>query len=184
MSIWKSERWSPYVVGILIGVLSWITFAVMGKALGTSTTIVRAAGVIEQAIDPERVESNEYYTKYLGTSDKPKPPFEWQFALVVFLFLGAFLAARLAGSRFSESVPPLWAWRFGRSRLLRWLGALLGGVIMIFGARMAGGCTSGHGISGGLQLAASSWIFIGSMFVAGIVTAFVLYGKGGRDHVG
>ena len=38
-------RWSPYVVGALIGVLSWITFATMDKALGTSTTMVRATRI-------------------------------------------------------------------------------------------------------------------------------------------
>jgi uncharacterized membrane protein YedE/YeeE len=31
---------------------------------------------------------------------------------------------------------------------------------MMFGARLAQGCTSGHGISGSLQLAVSSWIFV------------------------
>ena len=54
---------------------------------------------------------------------------------------------------------------------------------MLFGARMAGGCTSGHGISGGLQLAVSSWAFFIAMFASGLVTAFVLFGKEGRNHV-
>ena len=56
-------------------------------------------------------------------------------------------------------------------------------VILIFGARMADGCTSGHAISGGLQLALSSWTFILAMFASGIATALLLYGKEGRRHV-
>ena len=48
-------RWSPYVVGALLGVLSWITFATMDKALGTSTTMVRAVGAAERVtIDGDR----------------------------------------------------------------------------------------------------------------------------------
>ena len=54
---------------------------------------------------------------------------------------------------------------------------------MMFGARMAGGCTSGHGISGTLQLAVSSWVFILLAFTVGTVAAFAMYGKEGRDHV-
>lgn len=177
------ERWSPYLVGIGIGVLSWITFAWMGKALGVSTTMVRATGAMERVVAKSHVESNAYFVKYLGTAAEPKPVVEWQFALVIMLFFGALLAAKLAGSKFEERVPKLWAWRFGSSKWVRSIGAFWGGVILLFGARLAGGCTSGHGISGGLQLAVSSWAFFLSMFVSGVITAFILFGKGGRDHV-
>lgn len=183
-SLLEQPRWSPYVVGAGIGILSWITFALMGKALGTSTTMVHVAGSLERTIAPEHVDKTDYFVKYIGTTTAPKPVVEWQFALVVMLFVGAFLAARLSNSRFKEIVPPLWAWRFGGSAGLRYLAAFLGGAILLFGARMAGGCTSGHGISGGLQLAISSWVFIAAMFVAGIATAFLLYGREGRNHVG
>jgi len=179
----KRPRWSPYLVGALIGVLSWITFAAMGKALGTSTTMVRVAGAIESAAAAEHVEKNAYFTKYLGTAGAPKPVVEWQFALVVFMIVGAFLAAKLGGTLRWESVPPLWAQRFGNSRLKRFLAAFLGGVILLFGARLAGGCTSGHGISGSLQLALSSWTFLVFMFGAGIATAMALYGRELRRHV-
>jgi uncharacterized membrane protein YedE/YeeE len=55
--------------------------------------------------------------------------------------------------------------------------AFLGGVIIMYGARMAGGCTSGHGISGSLQLAVSSWVFFLTMFAFGIGTALILFRK-------
>jgi uncharacterized membrane protein YedE/YeeE len=183
MNILTKPRWSPYAVGVAIGVLSWITFAAMGKALGTSTTAVRAAGAVERLAAPGHVEQNAYFAKYLGTAADPKPVFEWQFALVLLMPVGALLAARLAGSRFREHVPALWSWRFGPSRPLRWAAAFLGGVVLLFGARLAGGCTSGHGISGGLQLAVSSWVFFGSMFASGVAAAMLMYGREGRRHV-
>ncbi len=183
-SVWKLPRWSPYLVGAGIGVLSWVTFALMGKALGTSTTLVQAAGALERVVSPAHVDGNAYFTKYLGTATAPKPVIEWQFALVVMLGIGALLAARLSGSRFRETVPDLWRWRFGESKALRYGAAFLCGAILLFGARLADGCTSGHGISGGLQLAVSSWVFIAAMFGSGIATAFVLFGKEGRNHVG
>lgn len=173
----RIPRWSPYAVGAGLGVLSWATFYFMNKALGTSTTFVRASGVIEAAlVSPEHVQNNEYFAKYLVGS----PAFEWQFALVLALILGSFLAARLAGSRRREFVPRAWAARFGESRALRAAGAFIGGFILLFGARMAGGCTSGHGLSGGMQLAISSLIFVAALFATGITTGLLLYGGAAR----
>ena len=183
MDLLRQSRWSPYFVGALIGVLSWITFATMGKALGTSTTMVRTVGVLERAVAPEHADETAYLVKYIGTTSKPKPWFEWQFALVLMLPVGAWFAARQGGSRFVERMPELWRQRFGDSRAKRYLGAFAGGAVMLYGARMAGGCTSGHGISGGLQLALSSWIFIGALLAGGIATAFSLYGKRGKHRV-
>ena len=54
---------------------------------------------------------------------------------------------------------------------------------MMRGARIAQGCTSGHAISGVLQLALASWIFAPVMFAVGIAVAFLIYGKEGRSHV-
>ena len=179
----RDARWSPYVVGALIGILSWITFATMDKALGTSTTMVRAVGVAERALAPEHADQTAYLTKYIGTTDAPKPWFEWQFALVLLMPVGAWISARLSKSQIRESVPPLWQSRFGPSRPKRWAVAFVGGAVMLFGARLAGGCTSGHSLSGGLQLAVGSWLFTGALFAAGIATAFALYGKKGADHV-
>jgi uncharacterized protein len=183
ISILKKARWSPYAVGTGIGVLSWVTFALMNKALGVSTTMVRAAGAVEALVSEAHIRSNSYFVKYLGTLDEPYPVFEWQFSLVVMLVLGAFCAALLSSTHVREVVPDLWKSRFGPSKWVRFVGAFLAGIVVIFGARLAGGCTSGHGISGGLQLAVSSWIFFICLFVSGIVTAWLLYGKGGQGHV-
>ena len=182
-SILTQSRWSPYGVGVGIGMLSWVTFALMDKALGASTTLVRTVAAIERTITPSHVYSNEYFSRYLGTVADPLPIVEWQFALVVRMVFGAMLSSWLSGSQSHENIPRLWKWRFGPTKGLRYAGAFLGGVILLFGARLAGGCTSGHGISGGLQLAVSSWVFFMCMFVAGVVTTFLMYGKKGREHV-
>lgn len=180
----RSQRWSPYLVGACIGVLSWATFGLMGKALGTSTTFVNVAGALEGVVAPEHVRANEYLARHVvSTAEKARPIVDWQFALVVMVGVGAFIGAKLGGSTFREHVPRLWAWRFGESRALRYSAAFIGGAVMLFGARLADGCTSGHGISGGLQLAVSSWAFLGAMFITGIGAAFMLYGRGGRSHV-
>lgn len=49
--------------------------------------------------------------------------------------------------------------------------AMTGGFLMVLGSRIAGGCTSGHGISGVALLSNSSIITIGSSLVAGALVA-------------
>jgi len=184
LALLRKPRWSPYVVGAGIGMLSWATFFFMNKALGTSTTMVHIAGGLEGLVAKDHVEANPYYkAAFVSTAEKAKPLIEWQFALVAMLAVGAFIAAKLGRSTINESVPQLWAWRFGPSKVKRFIFAFLGGAVLIFGARLADGCTSGHAISGGLQLAVSSWTFTIAMFASGIATAFALYGKEGRHHV-
>lgn len=180
MSILKSKHWRPYLVGIGIGVLSWLTFLTMDKTLGTSTSMVHMAGGLTSIAAPDHVAANPYYAKEITAK---APLFDWQMFLVLALPFGAALAAYLARDFNIERVPALWAWRFGPSRVKRYAAAFLGGVILLYGARMAGGCTSGHGISGGLQLAVSSWTFFIAMFVSGVVTAYALFGREGRSHV-
>ncbi|MBX3387466.1 MAG: YeeE/YedE family protein [Phycisphaeraceae bacterium] len=188
MSAWFSLRkWSPYAVGIALGVLSWITFGFMSKALGTSTSMVKLAGAAECLVAPAHADANAYLAANIGTAAKRKAILDWQLALVAMLPIGAFVSARLARAggepRFVEHVPKVWAWRFGPSRPLRYAAAFFGGIVLIIGARLADGCTSGHGISGGLQFAVSSWTFFGAMFVSGVVAAFALFGFEGRKHV-
>ncbi len=55
--------------------------------------------------------------------------------------------------------------------------ALIGGFLVIFGARMSGGCTSGHVLSGGMQLAVSSLVFAAFVFAGLLVTGRLFYGK-------
>ncbi len=172
---WLRQRaWSPYVAGALIGVLSWFSFATADEPLGVSTAIVQTVAFAERMIVPAHVQQNQYFAKIPQVVN-------WGWVLVVGLMLGAFVSSRLSGEEGGEKVPLVWRERFGNGVKKRYFGALLGGLLTIFGAKMAGGCTSGHGISGSLQLAVSGWTFFLSLFVSGVVTALVLYGKGDRD---
>jgi uncharacterized membrane protein YedE/YeeE len=135
--------------------------------------------MLESIFNHQHVRDNAYYAKYLID----KPAIDWQMMLVIGLPLGALVSVLLSKSFRVEKVPSLWAWRFGSSRPLRYATAFAGGAIMLFGARLAGGCTSGHGISGGLQLGVGSWVFFASFFIAGILGAFALFGREGRNHV-
>ena len=90
-------------------------------------------------------------------------------------FAGAFVSAVTSGDFRLQWVPPLWESQFGYSPLVRWAVAFSGGVVLGIGARWADGCTSGHGISGTLQLIVSSWMAAICFFVGGVVIAHIIY---------
>ena len=173
------KSWSPYVVGAGIGILSCLAFWTADHPLGISTAFETSAALVERAAIPNMAEP---YLNDKAREKKP-PKIGWEWMLVVGVFFGAFASARLSGDTTREKVPELWVSRFGPNVTVRFLAALLGGAVMMFGARLAGGCTSGHGISGTLQFAVSSWIFFPTFFAVGIVTAFLLYGRKGAGHV-
>jgi uncharacterized membrane protein YedE/YeeE len=168
MNILAMERWSPYAVGVAIGVLSWIAFLISNHPLGISTAFARTSGMIEKAVKGRQVEEMPYYKKF-------PPVVDWEWMLVLGVIIGAFLSATLSGRFRLETVPSVWAAAFGTSPVLRLVVAIIGGVLVGLGARWAGGCTSGHGISGALQLTVSSWLAAITFFIGGIITAFVLF---------
>ena len=168
-SVFTVTHWSPYAVGIGIGILSWLSFLISGKPIATSTTFARIGGMIEEAINGEETKQRPYYKKI-------KLKINWQMMLVVGVVLGSFLSAIISGDlQFDVWVPSLWASAFGDSAVFRVVVALAGGIILGFGSRFAGGCTSGHGISGTLQLAVSSWVSAIFFFVGGIITAHIIF---------
>lgn len=173
--------WSPYVVGAALGILSWVTFATTNKPLGITTAFENTAALTEKTVAPGAAEQNQFFADRAKNGKSPR--IDWEWMLVIGVFVGAFTSSRLSGDTTREKVPALWAWRFGPSVAARFVGAFLGGAVMMFGARMAQGCTSGHGISGMLQLALSSWIFAPLLFIAAIATTFVIFGREGRNHV-
>jgi uncharacterized membrane protein YedE/YeeE len=164
-----AARWSPYAVGIGIGILSWLTWLISSKPLGCSTTFARTAGMIEKALRGEQVAQKPYYQEV-------KPVVDWQWMLVVGMVIGAFLSSLSSGDFALVWIPSRWALAFGSGVPLRLIVAVVGGVLLGFGARWAGGCTSGHGISGTMQLAVSSWISAICFFIGGIIAAYLLYG--------
>lgn len=179
MNVLRLRSWSPYVVGIGIGLLSWFAFATANRPIGITTAFEYTAALTEQAAAPELAQP---YLHAKAKEDKP-PKIDWEWMLVIGVFVGSWLSARLSNDQTARSIPSLWEWRFGPSTVKRLAGAFFGGALMMFGARLAQGCTSGHGISGALQLALSSWIFVALLFIAGSAMAFAVYGREARSHV-
>jgi len=167
----KQKRWNPYYIGIAIGVLSWFAFLLVNKPIGMSTEVSKFSGWVTSLFTGiDYVKSNDYWTK-------TEPKFGYSTLFLIFTFFGALFSAIQSKDVSFKVVPSVWEKHQGGSPAKRLLAAFLGGFILLFGARMAGGCTSGHGISGTMQLAVSSWIFFAVMFATGLITAKILFRK-------
>lgn len=169
----KDRGWSPYLAGALSGLVSIGSVWFVGKYLGASTTFVRATGILEKLFSPERVGKMPYFLK-------EAPIIDWQFLFVIGIAIGAFVAAATSGSFRWQGVPDMWRNAFGSSVGHRAVIAFVGGIIAMFGARLADGCPSGHGLSGSLQLAVSGYIALVCFFIGGMITANWLYKGGGK----
>lgn len=158
----KGEKW--IFAGIALAMLNIIVFssALTNRPIGASTAFPYVGDLLSG------LTNNDYYAKIESAGN-------WE---VIFL-AGAFIAA-LSISLIKRDfklvlIHDNWKRFKGESKLKRIIWSFVGGFILIFGARMAGGCTSGHILSGGMQLAYSSLFFAVFTFIGLLVTGKFFY---------
>ncbi|MGP9812470.1 YeeE/YedE thiosulfate transporter family protein [Rhodopseudomonas sp. NSM] len=169
MPSFLDKAWSPYVAGVVIGLLQIPAFLMIQTALGASSSFVTVGDTLASWIDPSLLQ-----IKYAASHVAPTAKNLWQVALVGGIAIGAFLSMKLSGAR-RQPISPIWSHALGSSSAsLRYAVAFVAGFLMLFGARIADGCTSGHGVSGVAQLSVGSTVAVAAMFVGGIATATLL----------
>jgi uncharacterized membrane protein YedE/YeeE len=158
---YPGPAWSPYLVGAAIGVLSWLTYYFSDEPIGASSFYTHRAGFLGKLVTPRYTKSRAYF------KDNP-PRVGWEFVFVVVVIAGGAIAALTGGEFANELLSPMWVARFDDSIALHAIIAFGGGMLMAFGSRLAGGCSSGHGISGTLQLNLAAWISLICFFIGGV----------------
>jgi uncharacterized membrane protein YedE/YeeE len=146
-------------LGVIFGFVSAASILLWGP-IGVSGTYPRFVGWMTGFVAPAYAAANPYLVK-MGGVLKPET------FLVIGLLVGGFLAARIG--RVKAPACEWYARETSTGR--RYFDAFLGGFLILIGARLAGGCTSGQIISGITQLSVSSMIFGAATFASGIVTA-------------
>lgn len=163
------RAWSPYVAGIFIGLLQVPAFLIIETALGASSSYVTVGAGIASLVDPSLL-NIDYVAKHVAANAKNL----WQVALVAGIGLGALASMKMSGT-VRAPVSPIWTRALGSSsKSLRYAVAFVAGFLMLLGARIADGCTSGHGLSGMAQLSVGSTVAVAAMFAGGIATAVLL----------
>lgn len=172
----KKEEWSPYAAGALLGITGILAVVLAHSLLGASGAFENLAGMIGKAIAPKAFD-NMYFNFIMP------PGITWGVVLLVGIFFGGMIAAATSktlmwGKKEAVNSDAQWKSIFGPQPWKRWVLGFLGAIVLEYGAGIAGGCTSGLLISGGMLLVPAAYLFMMGMFASGIVTALIVY----RSH--
>lgn len=150
----RERVWSPYVAGVILGLLLVPAMVMSDTVLDPSAGFLAAGGFLQG----HPGDAGDW----------------WQVALLVGVPLGARLSATLSGS-VRRAPSPVWTRVLGTaSPRARAVAGFSGGVLMLLGAGLAGGCLAGHGLSGVAQLAVASVVAFLAMIVGGLVAGQLL----------
>ncbi|MDX9801760.1 MAG: YeeE/YedE thiosulfate transporter family protein [Spirochaetia bacterium] len=167
------QKAKPYFYGAMTGLLLTASAGLTGQFFGTSTTFPRLATGFLDLIGLDLSKTAFYQAKEGNFTSSALP--DWQLLFVIGIGIGAFLSSIVSKTFKREALPPMWEAYMGNKKSKRIIFSLAGGALAMLGARIAGGCPSGHGISGMSQLGVSSLIAMIMFFAGGIITARILY---------
>ena len=158
----KDLKW--LVSGIALAILTPIVFltALTNRVIGASTFYPYFGDLITGTT------GNSYF-------DKIKEPGQWEMVFLAGAFFSGLILSLIRKDFKFVLIHDNWKKHKGNSAYKRIIWAFIGGFILIIGARMAGGCTSGHIISGGMQLAVSSLTFAIFVFAGLLITGKLFY---------
>jgi len=160
----RSYNW--LYAGIALAVLNCIVFltAVFDRQIGASTTFPYVGDLMVGLTE----------TEYFRSIQKPG---RWELVFLAGAMLSGLVISLIRRDFKIQLIHSGWSNTKGSSPVKRIVWAFTGGFIMLIGARMAGGCTSGHVISGGMQVAASSLLFAVFVFAGLLITGKFFYRK-------
>ena len=163
----KRPYTNPYLGGVFLGIVLFLSFLITGQGLGASGTLSRVAVFFEDLITPKHVDRVPYLLKMAGGDTNPLD--YW----IVYVTLGTILGGSISGiingrSKLETTKGP------NITNRARWLLAFGGGILFAYGARMARGCTSGQALSGGASLSAGSWVVMFAIFGGAYGLAYFL----------
>ena len=159
---------SPYLAGVGIGVVLLLSFVLMGRGLGASGAFSSVVTATVGATAPRHAASNAFYARYLGDGAASLLE-DWLVFEIIGVVIGGFASGLLA--RRVRWTIDHGAAITGRRRLLN---AFAGGTAMGVGAKLARGCTSGLGLTGGATLSVGSWLFVIAAFAGAYAAAPLL----------
>lgn len=159
-----SKKW--VYTGAGLAVLNGIMFMdiTIGKPIGASSVFPYIGGMATGLTE------SDWFGKVTGSGS-------WQMIFLGGALLAGFLFSVIRKEFKLTLIHSRWAKYKGQSIPRRLVYAFLGGFLLLFGARMADGCTSGHVISGGMQMAFSSYLFALFTFAGLLVTGHFFYRK-------
>jgi hypothetical protein len=165
----KKDRICPYFIGMLMGLLILVLLN-FGRHLGTCCGITKLTALVSYFFAPEFTLQSSYLNRQISDH----LIFNSKLLLLIGLFIGAKIACLITKDA-PKLTQTIWTERFGKSARLRHISVFFGSILLILGARIAGGCVAGHGLMGISQQSITSIAFLIFVTVSAIPSAFILY---------
>ncbi len=162
-----------WIGGIALSLLFYFSFSSFGanRPIGVSTGMAYLSTILF-GLDAEH---------YIYTAEIEKSG-AWEGVMLFGAFFGGLFVSLFITKSFRISyIPTLWKIRKNSSIKSRMTWSFIAGFLLVFGARLAGGCNAGHILSGGSQLAISGIIFAFVALGTGVVTGRFFYKKKGAS---
>jgi hypothetical protein len=187
------KEWGWKTSGVALAI-AFLLAVICVKPIGVSTQFVILDGIIGKLFQPKLVEKdattvsgyaspNPYLNKGGGKYAKHiAKPLNYSFVFVLAMAAGGFLAIKLQAespNQKEKANPEIWQRLFGNSRIKRYAVVFVGGMLVLLGSRLAGGCTSGHMMSGMMQTSLSGYLFAFGAFACAVPVAILMY-RGGK----
>ncbi|MHB1153161.1 MAG: YeeE/YedE family protein [Eubacteriales bacterium] len=157
------EPWPWWLGGIIIGLMVPVMYYFLNTPLGVSTGFGNITKMIFRNTKLKWLKSDNF-----------KDVFNWRTFFIAGIVIGGFLSARAESAAFLTQAmgkfTELSNWPF--AAVVIWF--LCGGFLLGLGARIAGGCTSGHSIHGIANFHLSSVIATIFFMLAGAITVFLI----------
>jgi uncharacterized protein len=162
----KAKNFKWLYAGIALAILDAVVMAtaVADRPIGASTSYPYVGDLV----------FNNTHSIYFA---KVKGAGHWEAIFLGGAFVSGFILSLFRKDFKLTLMHKNWLKYKGNNTFGRIAWAFTGGFILIFGARMAGGCTSGHILSGGMQLAVSSLVFAIFAFTGLLITGKLFYRK-------
>lgn len=163
---------APWIAGVMLGAQQLIMFGLVGKTLGSSTSYAVLISHLLQFLP-----INQSNKQSINQSERVKICRDssqlWRLVLTAGVIFGAWIGTRLSVYQsINQSKPEIY--QYLSDPLINASSGLIGGLLMVFGARLAEGCTSGHGITGASLLVNRSWIATACIFGSAMLTQAIV----------
>jgi uncharacterized protein len=162
----KKRYMNPYIAGTLLGLVLLLAMALSGRGLGASGGLKYCVVSLVGAVDMQHVQQSEYYGSYFEDGNKPLQ--NWLTIEILGVLIGGFISGAVSGRlkfRIEKSPAISNRWRL--------VFAFAGGLLFVYGAQLARGCTSGAALSGMAVLSVAGFVTMAAIFGSAFIFAFI-----------
>lgn len=166
----KKKAWPLVWIGFLFAAVEVISLFVSDRFVGSSRSFAEMAAMIVYLFNPEHYAASEFFQEY-------EAQVTWSAMVALGIILGSFVSAVRAGKFRFQALPEMWKDSKGNSVQKRLFWVFISGVLMAISIRIVSGCTLSM-IGWTMAMTPAGWLFMGSLWMGGILTTFLFYNRG------